>query len=537
MTPRPTPAVFLDRDGTIIEDRGHLRSPADVVFYPETLRALLRLQEHFRLFIVTHQPGVSSGIVSAEEVARVNEHVVDELRKNGVIVSAVYCCPHRRDEQCACIKPKPFFLHQAAEAFGVDMSRSFVVGDHPHDVVLADNAGAAGVYVLTGHGAKHRAEIPACRAVVPGIREAAEWVLACREIRAREDETPGLLTRAADILRNGGVVAFPTETVYGLGAAVFDEKAVARVFEIKQRPRFDPLIVHVSGPEQLSSLVREVPDAAKVLIERFWPGPLTLVLLKTSAVPDLVTAGLPTVAVRMPRHPVALDLIDRAGMPIAAPSANPFGYISPTTAQHVVRHLGHRVDMVLDGGPCAVGVESTVLSLAGRRPAILRAGGVAREDIESVLGSRLDLVTRSDQPASPGQLPNHYAPKTPIIIGAGDGDIPEGARVGLLSFRARPSHDGFAAVEVLSRDGNPREAAIRLFAALHRLDTLRLDMIVADAVPETGLGLAIMDRLRRASGDNNGVVCGSQGEQQVAGKRDESKGKQASGIHRDGQSV
>jgi histidinol-phosphate phosphatase family protein len=177
------PAVFLDRDGTIIEDRGHLRSPSEVVFFPDTVRALQRLQEHFLLCIVTHQPGVSGGLLSAEEVARVNDHVVAELRKHGVVISAVYCCPHRRDEQCACIKPKPLFLQQAAVAYGVDLQRSFVVGDHPHDVILADNAGATGVYVLTGHGAKHLAEMSGCKVVVPGIREAVEWILACSAVQ------------------------------------------------------------------------------------------------------------------------------------------------------------------------------------------------------------------------------------------------------------------------------------------------------------------------------------------------------------------
>jgi L-threonylcarbamoyladenylate synthase len=493
------PAVFLDRDGTIIEDRGHLRAPSEAVFYPDTVPALRRLQDHFLLFLVTHQPGIALGIASETEVAGVNDHVVAELRRHGIVISDVYCCPHRRDEQCACIKPNPFFLEQAARSYGIDLQRSFVVGDHPHDVALAANAGGTGIYVLTGHGEKHRAELPACKAVVPGIREATDWILACREMQCRADETPGILSRAAEVIRTGGVVAFPTETVYGLGAAAFDEKAVARVFEIKRRPRFDPLIVHVSGPEQLPGIVREIPAAAQVLIERFWPGPLTLVLPKNAAVPDLVTAGLATVAVRMPRHPVALELIERAGTPIAAPSANPFGYISPTTAQHVDRQLGHLVDMVLDGGPCTVGVESTVLSLAGEQPVILRAGGVSPEAIESVLGAGVELAAASDQPVSPGQLPVHYAPGTPIVIGAGPGDIPAGARVGYLAFRTEPAAGDVAAVEVLSRDGDLREAAIHLFAALHRLDTLNLDLILAEPVPEQGLGVAIMDRLRRAS--------------------------------------
>lgn len=493
------PAVFLDRDGTIIEDRGHLGSPSQVVFYPDTVRALVKLQEHFLLFIVTHQPGISRGEVNAAQVARVNEHVVTELRHHGVIISAVYCCPHRREEQCACIKPKPFFLKQAAADFEVDLPHSYVVGDHPHDAALGDNAGATGLYLLTGHGARHRKEMPANTTVMPGIREAADWILALHEMRRLESHHPGRLDRAAGLLRSGGIVAFPTETVYGLGAAVFDEKAVARVFEAKQRPHFDPLIVHVSRLDQLLLLSSGVPPAAQNLIDQFWPGPLTLVLPKAPGVPDLVTAGLTTVAIRMPRHPLALELIERTGTPIAAPSANPFGYVSPTTAEHVVRHLGDRIDMVLDGGPCTVGVESTVLSLVGPQPAILRAGGITREEIERVIGATLNQCVNSDHPAAPGQTPSHYSPRTRILLVSDAVHIRSGTRVGRLCFRPPPSTSGFSAIEVLSRDGDLREAAINLFAALHRLDAMNLDLIVADTVPETGLGQAVMDRLRRAS--------------------------------------
>ncbi len=493
------PAIFLDRDGTIIEDRGHLRSPSEVVFFPETVPALKRLQEHFRLFVVTHQRGIADGIVSASDVARVNAHVVAELRRHGVAITEVYCCPHRREDGCDCIKPKPYHLQYAARNYGLDLPRSFVVGDHPHDVVLADNAGAYGVYVRTGHGSKHLAEIRGRQAIVPGIREATDWILACREVQRQQALHPAWLDEAASLLRGGGLVAFPTETVYGLGAAAFDQEAVARIFEAKGRPRFDPLIVHVSGPDQVLRLTDAIPAAAQALMDRFWPGPLTLVLPKAAAVPDLVTSGLPTVAIRMPRHPLALALIERAGGPVAAPSANPFGCISPTTAQHVLQHLGGRVDMVLDGGPCTVGVESTVLSLAGPRPVLLRSGGAGREEIEHVLGAAVDQGVGSDRPAAPGQLPRHYAPRTRLVVGPPEGGIPAGARVGRLCFRTPDSGEGAAAVEVLSGDGDAREAAIHLFAALHRLDALGLDLIVADAVPETGLGAAVMDRLRRAS--------------------------------------
>ncbi len=174
------PAVFLDRDGTIIEDRGHLRSASEVVFFPDTVPALKRLQEHYLLFVVTHQPGIARGMASSDEVAGVNEYVVSELHGHGVIIRDVYCCPHDRKDGCICIKPNPYFLWEAARNYGLNLAESYVVGDHPHDVVLADNAGATGIYVLTGHGTHHQAELPQWRVVVPGILEAADWILVAR---------------------------------------------------------------------------------------------------------------------------------------------------------------------------------------------------------------------------------------------------------------------------------------------------------------------------------------------------------------------
>jgi L-threonylcarbamoyladenylate synthase len=321
-------------------------------------------------------------------------------------------------------------------------------------------------------------------------------------MQIREDANPGLLDRAAGMLRNGGIVAFPTETVYGLGAEVFNEKAVARVFDVKGRPRFDPLIVHVSSPDQLSLLATAVPLAAQSLIDQFWPGPLTLVLPKDPRVPDLVTAALPTVAVRMPRHPLALELIARVGSPIAAPSANPFGHTSPTTARHVLDQLAGKADMVMDGGACAVGVESTVVSFAYEQPVLLRPGGLPVEEIEAVIGP-VGSVMRGDHPAvvAPGMLPRHYAPCTPLMLIPGDGAWrpAPGARVGVLAFQENPCPGSVAAVEILSAAGDLREAAANLFGAMRRLDALGLDLIGAQNVPDTGLGKAINDRLLRAS--------------------------------------
>lgn len=304
---------------------------------------------------------------------------------------------------------------------------------------------------------------------------------------------------SAEILRNGGTVAFPTETVYGLGANALDAQAVARVFEIKQRPRFDPLIVHVSSVAQGQQVVRMWPDTAEQLVRRFWPGPLTLVLPKADVIPHIVTAGLPTVALRMPAHPLALALIAEAEVPVAAPSANRFGSISPTTAAHVRRQLGEAVDRVLDGGPCRVGIESTVVALAEEGPLLLRAGGTPVEEIESLIGPVQRPGHDPDRPTSPGQLARHYASRTPLTLWEHEGQGPVPPRSGLLTLRSPIYGSGFDAVEVLSESGDLQEAAANLFAALYRLDDLGLDRIVAVRVPDVGAGLAINDRLRRAA--------------------------------------
>jgi L-threonylcarbamoyladenylate synthase len=318
------------------------------------------------------------------------------------------------------------------------------------------------------------------------------------------------IARAAEILRSGGLVAFPTETVYGLGANALDERAVARVFEVKGRPRFDPLIVHIADADWIGRLAQCFPAAAQKLAGRFWPGPLTLVLAKMPVVPDLVTAGCPTVALRIPQHPVAQALLRALDQPIAAPSANPFGRISPTTAAHVREQLGDSIDLILDGGPCNVGIESTVIQVTEGRVTLLRFGGTTLEEIESVVGEVTVSGPRqrfdeSEGLVAPGMLTQHYAPRTPLVVrtrdiaSAGEDQAPSGTRKGLLAFRQQDDRESFAHVEILSHSGDLREAAANFFAALRRLDAAGLDLIVADLFPETGLGRALNDRLRRAA--------------------------------------
>ena len=314
---------------------------------------------------------------------------------------------------------------------------------------------------------------------------------------------------AAQTLREGGLVAFGTETVYGLGANALDPMAVARIFEAKNRPHFDPLIVHVADAKWLPKLTTEVSPLAGILIEAFWPGPLTLVLPKAELVPELVTSGLPAVAIRMPSHEMARELLAKVDLPIAAPSANPFGQLSPTTAQHVATTLGERIGLILDGGPCGVGVESTVLQVTDVEPRILRHGGVTQEQIESVLGTAVAVgtvpsaETEAGETAtpSPGMLPQHYAPRTPLAL-AEDVDLAQlqqsSKRLGALSFSSLDTSLRFEAEEVLSADGDLTVASAEFFAALRRLDTAGLDQIIAWPFPEEGLGRALNDRLRRA---------------------------------------
>jgi L-threonylcarbamoyladenylate synthase len=307
-------------------------------------------------------------------------------------------------------------------------------------------------------------------------------------------EPPGI-ARALDLLRAGGTVAFPTETVYGLGALAFDRLAVARIFEIKRRPNFDPLIVHVLDRAMLGQVTVELPAFAEALAERFWPGALTLVLRKRDAVPDLVTAGMPTVAVRVPSHPVARALLAGVQSPIAAPSANPFGALSPTRAEHVANALGASVDLVLDGGPSEHGLESTIVALEPR-PALLRPGAIPVEAIEAIVGP----LARGGDGAlvAPGGLPHHYAPRTRLrVIDPSRVPLPERKRAGALTLGDEVG--GYAAIQRLSPAGDLRQAAARFFEALHTLDTAGLERIDAQPMPETGLGLAMMDRLRRAA--------------------------------------
>lgn len=304
---------------------------------------------------------------------------------------------------------------------------------------------------------------------------------------------------AAETLCAGKIVALPTETVYGLAGNAFDPKAVAQIFAAKDRPEFDPLIVHVSSWDMLRTVITKFPQPAEVLAERFWPGPLTMVLPKSERVPDLATSGLPTVGVRWPAHPLMQQVLQSTGFPLAAPSANLFGRLSPTTIEHVLEQLGDRIDLVLDGGPSAVGVESTIIHLGEGQATLLRPGGVPVEAIEEVIGPvQISMENSPTKVIAPGQLPSHYAPHVPLeLVDA----IPVEAThpgIGVLLPMLRPIR-GYQHVEILSASGDLVESASNFFPALHRLDQSALQVIIAERLANYGLGRALNDRLRRAA--------------------------------------
>lgn len=309
--------------------------------------------------------------------------------------------------------------------------------------------------------------------------------------------TAARLHESAAILRKGGLGAIPTETVYGLAADALNATAVARIFAVKNRPVFNPLIVHLPDAALLPAISTVDPGKIEALIGRFWPGPLTLVVPKRSNVPGITTGDRESVAVRVPAHPIARHLIALAGGFLAAPSANPSNYLSPTRADHVENQLGNQIDFILDGGPCKVGVESTIVSLLGEVPVVLRHGGLSGDDLRQVLPDLEERTTTAghQQILAPGQLAVHYSPTTPLFFW--DGQPITGSETGFISWTSLPE-DSSVTVFRLSEKQDLTEAAARLFSILHELDQVGLKRIVVERVPETGLGRAIMDRLKRA---------------------------------------
>ena len=321
-----------------------------------------------------------------------------------------------------------------------------------------------------------------------------------------------LIKQASDVIRKGGLVAFPTETVYGLGANAMDPEAVTKIFEAKNRPLDDPLIVHIAEEKDLKKLSKEIPEEATKLVGHFWPGPLTTVLKKTEEVPELVTTGLDTVAVRMPSNRIAREFIKTAGVPIAAPSANLFGRPSPTRARHVIHDLDGRIDLVLDGGPTEIGIESTVVEFIEGKVIVLRPGGIDIESLHSVIGNVHIYEGTEELDRSPGKYPQHYSPHATVVvversdsqvervISIAENMISQKKKVGILAKKENAGEYRPYDVKILGPENDGKTCASNLFHILREFDTENVDVIIAEAIPEKGLGLAVMNRLRKAAG-------------------------------------
>ncbi|MBL7871547.1 MAG: threonylcarbamoyl-AMP synthase [Cyclobacteriaceae bacterium] len=309
------------------------------------------------------------------------------------------------------------------------------------------------------------------------------------------------IIKAKQLLEKGNLVAIPTETVYGLAGNALNPTAVVKIFTVKNRPQFDPLIVHVSNLDQAKNFVESIPEKATKLAELFWPGPLTLLLKKKPIIPDLVTAGMDTVGIRCPDHALTQSLLQSLPFPLAAPSANPFGYVSPTQPSHVNDQLGNLIDYILDGGACKVGIESTIVGFENEEAIVFRLGGLSIEAIEREIGDVTIQLNSSSNPKAPGQLKSHYAPQKKMVIGNLPNLIKKyyAAKVGILAFSR--NMDGIEPEHqiILSKSQNMEEAAQRLFSALRELDKKEIEIILAEWVPEIGLGKAINDRLNRAA--------------------------------------
>jgi L-threonylcarbamoyladenylate synthase len=310
------------------------------------------------------------------------------------------------------------------------------------------------------------------------------------------------LNKAKKILEENELIALPTETVYGLAGNAFSEIAIKKIFELKKRPFYNPLIVHLKSAACINDIAIKIPESAMLLADKFWPGPLTLVLKKQDHISDLITAGKKTVALRVPNHPLALDLLNTLDFPLVAPSANPFGSISPTTATHVFNYFGEKLEVILDGGECEKGLESTIIGFENDQPILYRRGAIAIEDIEKMVG-KLSITTNNDKsPSAPGMLSRHYAPQTDTYV---TDDVQgllksfEGKKIGLLLFKNQLEHNNINQQEILSNSGDLEEAAKNLYAAMHSLDQSNLDVIIAERLPDEGLGKTINDKLERAT--------------------------------------
>ena len=309
------------------------------------------------------------------------------------------------------------------------------------------------------------------------------------------------INKAKQSLIHDNIIAMPTETVYGLAANAYSESAIKKIFTLKKRPYNNPLIIHIKAASYLNTIACDIPDMGLKLAEKFWPGPLTLVLKKQTHISDLITAGKETVAIRVPNHPIALALLNELTFPLAAPSANPYGSISPTTAAHVLGYFKDELEVILDGGECESGVESTIIGFEDNKPVLYRHGSICIKDIEQIVGKLSITTNNNNKPNAPGMSSRHYAPMTNTYLTNNVTELLKSfsdKKIGLLLFNNKLLNTENIIQEVLSENGNIKEAAQKLYAALHRLDKCNLDIIIAEKFPNKGLGKTINDRLQRA---------------------------------------
>lgn len=310
------------------------------------------------------------------------------------------------------------------------------------------------------------------------------------------------INKAKNILLKNELIAIPTETVYGLAGSAYSDKAIRKIFELKKRPLFNPLIVHLKSASCIQEVASEIPEIGLKLINQFWPGPLTLILKKQKHISDLITAGKDTVAVRVPNHPLTLALLNELEFPLTAPSANPFGSISPTNAEHVLSYFGKEIEAILDGGQCEKGLESTIIGFENEKPILYRHGAISMDEIEKVTGDLGVYTNNNISPNAPGMLSRHYAPNTDTYLTENVSALInqfEGKKIGLLGFNKEIENNKIIYQEVLSKTGDLNEAAKNLYAAMHRLDNYKLDLIIIEKLPDMGLGKTINDKLTRAT--------------------------------------
>ncbi len=504
ITMKKNKAVFLNGDGAITENLD-INFPDKIKSHSEIFDALKIISEYnFLIFIIANQRTTSGKFISKNELEKVPK-LIQQLNAKSIKIVEIFA--HDSNHNCEYRKSPTYFLRKAIEKYDINLKDSYIIGNHPSNFIMTQKYPIKSLYLLSGNGLKYRNEAEKTNAkILPDILSAAEFIQInenLQKIYNNNNELEEKILQASLVIKNNGTVVMPTETVYGLAANAENRKAVEKIFSIKKRPSYDPLIVHISNFEMLNKIVLEIPAKAKILMENLWPGPLTIVLRKKQIIPDIVTANLPSVAVRMPMHPIALKLIEYSG-PIAAPSANLFSQLSPTRYSDISKEIIQNANFAINGGDCIKGLESTIISFLNEdKPQLLRAGSISVEKIERLIGKISIKKSSTQSSEAPGMQKKHYSPKTPIFIIKSPNDISDEKKIksALLSFKkiSPKQVSQFKITKLLTSDCDFRKAAAQLYSTLAELDKLKLKAIYTILPKKKGLGLAIADRLIRAS--------------------------------------